>query len=70
MLSSRVYKCIELSFLQRMGLKVLTNSRVRKPQSCSVARLIVPGAVGAPGQPIPYGGKKKKLLLIMCHIQQ
>ncbi|XP_045042887.2 pregnancy zone protein [Desmodus rotundus] len=43
-------------FLKRMGLKVLTNSRVRKPQSCSVARLIVPGAVGAPGQPIPYGG--------------
>ncbi|XP_036923698.1 pregnancy zone protein-like [Sturnira hondurensis] len=41
-------------FLKGMGLKVLTNSRVQKPQSCSMPFHLV--AAGDPGQPMPYRG--------------
>lgn len=66
--SSQVYKFIKLSFLQDMGLKVLTNSRVRKPQSCS--RIYQHEAESFPALPMSHRGKKKKLLLSRCHIQQ
>ncbi|KAM5336307.1 pregnancy zone protein-like [Glossophaga mutica] len=40
------------SFLKGMGLKVLTNSRVQKPRSCSTFYQFT--AAGAPGQPMAY----------------